>query len=139
MNISCKRAVGLAFLFYVSTFVVALICGTVTGADMSTMENIPDSFWYLGMLFGAILSALFTLWYFRGGKVAATPRSGFLFGVVAVVLSSLLDLILLSLGNAGGANVDLMTYYGDIRYWIIPVLVILAATIVGHAKQKKAS
>jgi hypothetical protein len=128
------RALGIGFCLYLATFVVGIICAVISGQDMASMENIPDYYWYIGMVAGAILAWLFAGWYFKSGTVTPSAGSGFLFGLTAVVLSAALDYVLFTFGSPEGQEVDLAAYYGDYRYWIIIALVVLAATIVGKTK-----
>ena len=133
-----KRALGIALALYVATFIIGIVCGVVFHQDMTSMDTITDSMWYVGMVGGAVLSAVFTLWYFKNTRITRSAQSGFLFGLTAIVLSSILDLILFTLGNMSGGNVDLWKYYGDFRFWIIVALVVLAATVVGSLKPSRA-
>jgi hypothetical protein len=129
-----KRAVGFAVLLYIATFIVGIVAGVASGQDMSSINTVSDSFWYVGMVAAVVLTTLFTIWYLKRHKVGASAKSGFLFGLTAVVVSSVLDFIFFSLGNAGGAHVDLGQYYGDYRFWIIIVLVVLTASAIGARK-----
>ena len=124
----------MSVLLYISTFIVGIICGVITQADMSSLENVPDSFWYVGMVAAVILTAIFAKLYFRSPKVTPSATSGLLFGLTAVVISGVLDFILFS---AGGQMDQLGTYYGDYRFWIIVGLVIATAKIVGYMKRAK--
>ncbi len=137
MKYNFKRAVSLSLLLYVATFIVGIISGIVSGQDMSTMQGMPDSFWYVGMVAAVILTAGFTQQYFKSPKIQASRMTGAYFGVTAVVVSFVIDFILFSIGNAGGANVDLREYYGDWRFWIIVILVIGTAKFVGWRKGGK--
>ncbi len=134
MSYNFKRALGISFLMYIATFVVALVCGLVSGQDMSSMAVIPDYYWYVGMVGVIILMVLFSFWYFKTTTVMASAKAGLLFSLTTVVLSIILDIILFSLGNASGAEVDIWMYYGDFRFWIIVILILLTGTLVGHKK-----
>jgi|GEM_PF-1544499 len=139
MNYNFKRALGFAFLLYISTFVVGLAAGIFTGQDMSSMENISESFWYIGMASAVILSALFTLWYFRDRAIVPSLWSGAYFGLTAVGLGIILDVILFTIGNSTGEAVSVWEYYADYRFWVIVVLVIGTAKAVGWWKEGKNS
>jgi hypothetical protein len=139
MTYNFKRAIGVAFCLYLATFVVGIICGMVSGQDMKSMNTMPDSFWYIGMIAAVILTYLFTVWYFKNPSITPSLKSGFLFGLTAVVLSFVLDFALFSLGNMSATaeqKVDLGQYYGDYRFWIIIVLVVATAKLVGHMKKR---
>jgi hypothetical protein len=138
MSYNLKRALGIAFELYVATFIVGIVAGTVSGQDMSSMNNIPDSIWYAGMVAGVILTALFTMQYFRSPSIVPSAKSGLYFGLTAVVISFVLDFILFSIGNAGGAaEFDLGDYYSDYRFWVILILVVITAKLVGWYKASK--
>lgn len=132
-----KRAVGISFALYVATFIVGIASGFASGQDMSRVDNIPDSFWYVGMVAAVVLTALCTLWYFRNTAIIPSWKSGLYFGFTAVAFSFILDVAIFSIGNSQGAQVDMMEYYSDIRFWIIVVLVIGTAKTVGILKAPK--
>jgi hypothetical protein len=134
MTYNFKRALGMGLGLYVSTFIVGIVCGMISGQDMSSLENIPDSFWYIGMVGAVVLTAIFTHLYFKNPSIVPSVKSGFYFGLTAIVLSSGLDAILFSLG---GTSDQLGEYYGDYRFWIILVLVVATAKLVGHMKKSK--
>jgi hypothetical protein len=131
-----KRALGISFLLYVATFITGIVCGAASGQDMSSLENISDAFWYVGMVSGVVLTALFAMWYFKNTAIIRSATAGFLFGLTAVTLSFVLDYALFTLGDTGESKIDMGDYYGDYRFWIILVLVIATAKIVGHMKGK---
>ena len=137
MSYKFQRALGMALALYLSTFVVGIVAGLVSGQDMSSMTNIADAFWYVGMVAAVVLTAGFSLWYFKNAKIIPSAKAGFYFGVTVVIVSFVLDFVLFSLGNTQGAEVDLGRYYGDFRFWVILVLVIVTAKIVGHIKKPK--
>ncbi len=136
MSYNFKRAAGVSFALYVATFVIGIVAGAVSGQDMSSLDTIPDSFWYVGMLGAVVCAWLFTILYFKNNTLVPSAKSGLFFGLTAVLISSLLDLVLFSAGNAQGASVNLSHYYGDPRFWIILALVLLTAACVGHNKKQ---
>jgi hypothetical protein len=141
MTYNFKRALGIGLVLYIATFVVAIVCDMIAGPDKSTMQGaMPDSFWYVSMVAAVVLTALFAMWYFKNPAIVPSLKSGFLFGLTAVVLAVVLDFILFSLGNMSDDpvnHIDLGEYYGDYRFWIIMVLVIATAKLVGYLKKPK--
>lgn len=127
----------MSLLLYLSTFVVSIICGNLTGQDMSSMNTISDSMWIVGMISAPLLTAIFTYWYFCTKDFKASAEQGFFFGITATIISTILDLLLFSAGNANGANVDMMKYYGDFRFWVILLMVIAVSSAVGWFKVKR--
>lgn len=136
MLYNLKRALGISLVLYIATFIVGIVCGAFLGHDMSSTV-FPESFWYIGMVAAVILTALFTLWYFKNKNIIPSAKSGLLFGLTAIILSSILDYVLFAFGNSQGAAVDLGMYYGDYRFWIILVLVVATAKVVGYVKRTK--
>jgi hypothetical protein len=135
MSYNFKRALGIGLALYVSTFIVGIISGMISGFDPSTsLSDMPDSFWYIGMIAAVILTALFTKWYFKSPSIVPSAKNGFWFGLTAIILSSLMDMILFSIG---GASNELGGYFGDYRFWIIVGLVLVTAKLVGHMKKIK--
>ena len=135
-----KRALGIAFCLYLSTFVVGIVCAMLV--PDKTVNNLPNEYWYISMAASVILTWLFATWYFKSPSVAPSAKSGFLFGVIAVVLSFVLDFVFFWLGNmaaAEGEKMDLMEYYSDYRFWVVVALVIVTSKVVGHVKRPRAS
>lgn len=136
MYYNFKRALGVALAMYLTTFIIGIVAGIVTGQDMSSMEILSDWFWYVGMIAAVVCSVLFAIWYFKDKNITLSAKSGFYFGLTTVVVSFILDLALFSLGNSQGAEVELMDYYGNVRFWFILLLVLLASSAVGAKKSK---
>lgn len=137
MKYNLKRALALSLGLYAATFVVGIVAGVVSKQDMSSLNNIGDWFWYVGMISAVVVTSVFTLWYYKNRVIVRSAKSGLLFGLTAAAVCFLLDFILISIGNADSANVDLTNYYGDYRYWLIFLLVVVTAKVVGHVKRKK--
>ena len=137
MQYNFKRALGISFLLYVATFIIALAAGTLMGEDMSSMDTVSDSMWYVGMVAAVVVTALFTMWYFKNPSIVPSAKSGFYFGFTVIILSTLLDWATFTFGTPTGTDTDLSKYYGDYRFWIILVLVIVTAKLVGHMKGAK--
>jgi hypothetical protein len=137
MSYNFKRALGMSFLVYIAMFVVSLVVGVASGVEFTSLSDAPAWCWYVLAAASAILTALFALWYFKG-NVVPSLKSGFLFGLTVAILSSILDFVFFSLGNmADGPQIDIGEYYGDYRFWITIVLVVLAAKLVGYLKGSK--
>lgn len=135
MSYNFKRALGMSLLLYVSTFIVGILAGVLGRVDMSSMDNVPEAFWYVGMIAAVVLASLFTMRYFADTRIERSTVSGLFFGLTAIALSMLLDLVLFTLGNMQGAEVDLIAYYSDVRFWTIVILIIATASIVGYLKR----
>src|SRR3989338_5012842 len=99
MSYNFKRALGIALVLYVAMFVVGIIAGIVAGVDMSSITNAPDWFWYVGMVSTVVLMCLFAMWYFKTPSVKPSAKSGLFFGLTAVVVSIILDVITFTIGQ----------------------------------------
>ncbi len=137
MEYNLKRALGYSLLVYIATFVVGILTGILTGQDLSSMDTVSQSFWYIGMIASAILAWGFTLFYYRNPSISPSAKSGFLFGLTTVIVSTVLDFILFSIGNMQGGSVELIEYYGDFRFWIIVALVLATTALAGHYKSRQ--
>jgi hypothetical protein len=138
MTYKIRRALGVSLVLYVATLMLGTIYVALLGPDMSSMSNIPSSFWYVGMVKAVILTALSSLWYFKNNAIAASAKSGAFFGLTAVAVSFVLDFVLFSLGSSG-EDAGLGAYFGDFRYWIILLLMVGTAVIVGRNKSKSST
>ena len=135
-----KRALGISVVLYLCTFVVGVIALVASGVDMSATDvEMPNSTWYVGMVSAVILTSLFTLWYFGNKAIIPSAKSGLFFGLTSVLFGFVLDMIFFGLGSASGVETELGDYYGDHRYWITLVLVVLTAMLVGIIRSPKAS
>lgn len=137
MIYKASRALLLAFLLYVATFIVGIISGVLLNTDMASINNTPDYFWYIGMVSSIVLTGLVASWYFTNKQIVPKATSGLLFGLTTVVLSLLLDLAILSAGKSQGAEVDLGAYYSDYRFWIVVALVVITALLTGYFKARE--
>lgn len=137
MTYKFKRALAISVVLYIATFIVGIICGVILGHDPATMAEVPDSFWYIGMVGAIVLTALFAGWYFKSSAIKASAKSGLFFGLTAAAVSFILDYVIFSLGSSDGVEFDFGSYYGDVRYWIIIMLVIATAKVFGWRKGKQ--
>lgn len=136
MNYLLGRAIKIGLVLYLATFVVGIAAGVLMGQDMSTFENLPDSFWYIGMVSALVLTGLFSWWYFKSPRIVPSALGGLYFGLTVVILSFLLDFALFSIGNSGNTE-SMWEYYSDFRFWVIVLIVLGTAKVVGFIKRPR--
>jgi hypothetical protein len=134
-----KRALWVGVLTYFVSFIVGLIPMMIMGFNPSQMTDVPQSFFIIGIIISVILAALFTLLYFKDRKISPSAKEGFYFGLTLVIIGSVLDVIIFSIGSiAGGGNeMDILGYYSNPLFWVALVLFIVTTTTVGYFKSKK--
>lgn len=137
MKYNFKRAIGILLVFYIATFVVGIIVGFITSQNMASLNSISRFMWYFGIVVNMLLIALFTRWYFVQKTLVASAKSGALFGLTAVALSTVVDIIIFSVANSYGAAVHLGAYYSDPKFWLIVVLSIGTAAFIGYRIGKR--
>lgn len=132
-----KRAVWISVLLYVSTFIVGVLIAVALDTDLSGIESIPVGHWVLSIALSAILSGLFSYWYFNGKKIKAGAKQGLFLGLTFFVVGLVLDAIILLMFFAfvGGGS-ELLAYYADPFFYISILVIILTPVVVG-AKIKR--
>ncbi len=133
-----KRATLVSVLIYAISFAIGFILMFKLGINAFELETIPSSFYYLSMLAGIILTAVFTIFYFKDKKLKPSLKEGFLFGVVLIVVGSILDVIIFSIGLAsGGPSTAIIDYYSNPFFWATIVLLLATSSLVGWIKSRK--
>jgi hypothetical protein len=128
------RAIWMSVLVYIASFIIGILFAVVLGAG-TEIDSVPTSVWLAGAAASVLLMWGFTLWYFRDRRIVGSPREGFLFGVTAVIVGVLFDLLLfIPVMISGGAGM-LLSYWSDWRFLLTVLLVLLTPTLVGALKQ----
>ena len=136
MNI--KRALWVSVLTYAASFIIGLIVMTLMGIDPTNLAKIPNNVLYISILLTIIIVALFTLFYFKGKNIKPSAKEGFYFGLVLIILGTILDVIIFSLSSlATGTQQSLIEYYSNPLFWITLILLLATTTIVGAVKRRK--
>jgi hypothetical protein len=128
-----KRAIWIAVLLYVASFITGFVNAMILGFDMSSMGAVPVAVWVANMLVGALLCAVFAWWYFL--KATAGAREGALLGLIFVGVSFVIEgVFIIPAMIVSGVAGDLLAYYGHPLFWVAVALVIGAACAVGWWK-----
>lgn len=134
MNI--KRALWISILLYIASFAVGIITGLLLGIDFENATEAPVSVWYIGIASGAILMALFTLWYFRSPTTTANLKNGFYFGLFVVLIAFMLEgIVIIPYILTTDSPADITAYYTNPFLWISIVINIVTAAAVGKLKE----
>lgn len=124
-----KRAIGLAVLAYLASFVVGLL--TIALSAIQFIPTQTTGFFY-GIQFVSIvvIGAVFAWWYFRPPYVGTSLKNGFFFGLVVVAVGFVLDTILAIPAIVLGVPVaQFVAMYTDPLFWA--TLALLLATTTG--------
>jgi membrane protease YdiL (CAAX protease family) len=131
MNI--KRAIGFSVLLYTATFVVYIITTFIPGLGISEAMTTGGYVIYWLLLIPIVL--LLAKWFFK--KDPPNTRKGFLLGVVAILVSLVLDgvsvLLTVAVGESTQAFQDM---YADWRFYATIVWVIVLTTFAGFEFDK---
>jgi len=139
MNI--KRAIGVGVLTYLSSFILIIVSMPI--ATIMWMNDLSIAFNQIYKIINLILAGLFTLFYFKDKKIKRNAKEGFLFGIVLIIVTSILNIIAgfiqynlkyptqITLGGA------IRTYFSHSSNWITLILFVVTTTIVGAMKEKK--
>jgi hypothetical protein len=130
-----KRAIWMGALVYASSFIIGILIAVALEIDFSTATEAPPQVWYIGIVVTIVLSALFTLWYFKDKKIKPAPKEGLLFGFVIVILGSVFDAaLIIPYLLLTDSPQDPITYYSNPLFWFTLLLIFATTTIVGWYK-----
>lgn len=131
------KAIGYSILIYIVSFVIGILAGRALGIEYVSGDVIPDSLWYIGVLFVLILAVLFTFIYYRDMKIKPSTKEGFLFGSIVIGVAFAIQFIMY-LGSIVYARypVSLDTYSGEPLLLALLVLFIATTTFVSWLKSK---
>lgn len=132
-----KRGVWIAIVFYVSCLVVCGATAALMGVDLSlSPSEIPSSFWIVSLIEMGVLTAICTKWYLDDVR-AKGARAGFEFGIIALIVGAILDLLVLfPLMTQGGDKSDLLAFYTLPWFWMSLIILLATAAIVGGHQKK---
>lgn len=129
-NVHLKRAIGFSLLFYIVSFILFALMSVIFGTSLETAPNdIPviQCVVYLLTLIPAVLVC--AKWYFR--KFQPSTRRGVFLGIVALVISCVLDVILVTVSMPDGGIEMLGTLYTDWKFFATVIILIGTAAYAG--------
>lgn len=136
MNI--KRAIGIALLTYIATFIVGILAAIVIGIDLTVETTPPPEMIYVAAFAAVVIAGIFSVWYFKGKSVEVNAKQGLFFGGVMIIIGFIMDIVtFIPYVASGGSYDDILKYYSDPVFWVTLILVLVTPAAVGHILQKK--
>lgn len=127
-----KRAVGVSLVNYLISGIFGIIMAAVAGINFQESNDIPDSFFLVGMLVILIVTPLLTKWYFKSPKTKPSMQAGLKLAGVFFIVAIILDLaFILPAVATGNAPADPFGYYMNIYFWISIIIMFAAAGLTG--------
>ncbi|MBM3232714.1 hypothetical protein FJZ18_00925 [Candidatus Pacearchaeota archaeon] len=133
------RALGISLLTYFFSMVLGIIVMTVMGISIASGGNdIPKEALIINIILTLILSGISTNIYLNGKGIKPGVREGFLFGIVLVVLGTIIDIIFFSLSSiATGTQQSIIEYYSNPLFWTALILFLATCIITGFLREKR--
>ena len=133
MNI--KRAIGFAFLLYISSFIVFTATAIILGIDLESLEGMSTMGYVIGWVLYIPIVLLLAKWYFK--KDPPTLKKGFWLGVIAITTSLLFDGVSVLGTYFAGESLDIFVrMYSSWEFYVSVVWVILLCTFAGFEFDK---
>jgi hypothetical protein len=127
-----KRAVGMALLAYLTSFLIGIFFFVLSGVDLETTQQIPTHLWFISITLTILVAGIFSWLYFKPKKTKAGVKEGLLLGILFVIVGFILDLIItLPFYFIGGEQFNILNYYIDPFFISSLVAVVLTATVIG--------
>lgn len=133
-----KRALGASAYTYIAALAVGIIGAFIFSAEPGQTE-MPVGMWLIGLLAPIFFAWIFSLWYFRGSRVAQGRSQGIMLGVTMIIVGFILDIltVLPTAGGFSGAFTILSDYYTQWIFWFVAILVVLTCMLVGGNLREK--
>ncbi|HRH23684.1 MAG TPA: hypothetical protein PK295_03565 [Candidatus Magasanikbacteria bacterium] len=130
-DLNLKRAIGFSVLFYIVSFILFALMSVVFGTSIDTKPNeIPllQCIVYLLSLIPAILVC--AKWYFR--KFQPSTQRGVLLGIVALIVSCVFDLVLVTTSMPDGGGIEMLgSLYTDWKFFATIVILVGTSAYAG--------
>jgi len=127
-----KRAIPLCILVYIISFASGIMIATILGVDLTSAPEPTTGLWIGGMIATVIIMSLFTVWYFKSPKTTANAKNGFYFGLVAVLVGSVIDAaIIVPMILTSDAPQNPIAYYTSPLFTATIVILLITTTVVG--------
>lgn len=130
-NLRVKRAFSFSLLLYIGTSVIFAVLSVLFAVDMDA--NPQDISLVQCVIYWILLIPLILLlskWYFR--KFQPSLKRGLLLGIVATVVSFLLDFIMIGITLSAGASIDMfIALYSNWKLYMTTILLIGVTTYAG--------
>ena len=137
MNI--KRAIRIALLVYIASFVLSIVYALIAGVDMTSTTDVPMNLYIAGAVISLALSIGATWWYFKPKTEKPSVKIGLYFGLIVIAVGFILDsaLIIPYYFSNPSPESNPFVYYADPWFWLTVALVIAGCAATGHILENK--
>ena len=127
MNI--KRAILFSIMLYLASFVGFFVVQLLPGEQ--SLTEVPSLLSFIvGWVINIPIVMLLAKWYFK--KVLPTAKNGLQLGIVAIVVSLVLDGMSIMATLAAGQSIDVFTaLYRDWKFYVTVIEILLLTTFAG--------
>lgn len=131
-----KRAALWGMMLYVASAVIGVGVSFIISPDVAAGIAEPGVWLLLAQTIMAVaLSFGATWWYFMSPSTIPSAQNGLYFGLVAVVTSFVLDFCLFVPAlYAGYTFADFASFYSQVWFWIVLVLILAGAAGAGFVR-----
>lgn len=131
-----KRAIWIALLTYILSLALGLIVTTAMGVSLAPGTELSSAFIIVNIVITIIISAIFSILYFK--KVKPNAKEGFYLGITVIIVGAILDLLFFfSYSAFTGVRLSIGEYFGNALFWASIVLFLITTTLVGYIKGKR--
>jgi hypothetical protein len=128
MNI--KRAIVFSIMLYLASFIGFFVIQLLPGEQSFTEVPSLLSF-VVGWVINIPIVLLLAKWYFK--TVLPTAKSGLQLGIVAIIISLLLDGVSIVATLASGQSIDVFTaLYTDWKFYVTVIEILLLTSVAGY-------
>ena len=132
-----KRALWIGVVVYVLSFIIGLLTTIIMKIDISNAVEVPTSVWVMGIIVSVAILGYFTGFYFRDKEIKATWKEGLKFGIVVIVIGTILDSIFIIPYILSTGSIEVLKYYANPLFLLTLIILLGTATGMGWYKGKK--
>ena len=131
-----KRAIGIAVVLYIVTFIVGVILTLVAKEALQAQQNAQTTYWLITIVVTVLLTGLASLWYFNGKGITRNVLEGLKLGLTFLITGFVLDMVsLIPAFITTRSTQGLFEYYKNPTFYLIVLLVIGTTVFVGARNQ----
>ena len=133
--ILAKRAIGIASLLYIATFIVGIASAIGLGIDLSETPVAPDIVWVIGFFASIALMSIAARWYFAAPDTQPSIKTGALFGASCIGIGFVFEfLLIIPWILTTESPADIAAYYGNPWFLWTMIALVVTSAIVGAQK-----
>jgi UPF0716 family protein affecting phage T7 exclusion len=138
MNV--KRGLRTGVLLYVASFLFGLVLTGILGWSGTYSFEAPAFIWssLVGLI---VLTALFSVHYFRDPTITISPREGLQLGILFLAVGFFIDIVIIGITSifVPGVISEIITYYLSLPFLGSIIMLILTPAVVGCVYKRKNS